>query len=352
MPMSSYALIPSEGRVSLETENVSAPPSDSLLLKAHYSSVSQGTETSLMAGHILPLPQRLGYSIVAEVVEVGTDVEGFSVGDFVAATGTHASYLIANARAVVRIPNTVDLKQAAFFNLAHTALYAVRRSQLQLGESCLVMGQGLVGAITAQLAKIVGAIPVVVSDLDFNRLKISEHCGIKHCLNAGSQIQELENIASSSSSGGFDVIFEATGQREPLKSAFDLVGERGRVVMMSQSQGDTLPNFSHEMFVKSASLIGGYINSKPFKLYRSDIEIRDTWPPVESEGVSEYGGKDIWTSQADIETLMHLIESGDLNLRPLITHEYSWEDIPELYQQVWERDAKQLGVIIDWTNNA
>jgi threonine dehydrogenase-like Zn-dependent dehydrogenase len=270
------------------------------------------------------------------------------VGDYVVTTATHASYVIVDTRVVTKVPKSVDLRQAAFFNLAHTSMFALRRSQLQLGESCLVMGQGLVGAITAQLAKLAGASPIVATDLDVNRLSIGKNLKIDHCLHAIDDANEVSALASNNRAGGFDVVFEATGQREPLKNAFDLVGERGRVVMMSQSHGDTLPNFSHEMFLKSAALIGGYINAKPFKLYRSDIEIRGSWPPEASEKVVEYGGTDIWTGDADITVLMKLINSGELNITPLITHEYAWSDIPELYQKVWDRDASQLGVLINW----
>jgi threonine dehydrogenase-like Zn-dependent dehydrogenase len=77
------------------------------------------------------------------------------------------------------LPDGVDLEQAAFFNLAHTALNAIRRSSLQLGEACMVMGLGLVGVLTAQLAQLAEAIPVIVTDVDATRLAVARNMGVQ-----------------------------------------------------------------------------------------------------------------------------------------------------------------------------
>lgn len=345
---SRYALIPSEGEVVFAQEQLSDPAAGQLLLKAKYSSISLGTEHTLMSGNILPLPQRLGYSMVAEVVAVGEDAGSFREGDFVVTTATHANYLLVDHRACTPIPADVDLQQAAFFNLAHTAMYALRRSGLQLGEACLVMGQGVVGSITAQLAKLAGASPLVVTDLDESRLQTSRAMGITNALN-GSQEEELQSLLNSMDTGGFNVVFEATGLLQPLKQAFDLIAERGRIVMMSQSRGENLPNFSHQMFLKGATFIGGYINSKPYALYRSDLQIADSWPPKASERLQPYRNSDSWTSDADIRVIMRLIQQGSLDLQPLITHRFSWRDLPGAYESVWRKDSTMLGGLIDWT---
>lgn len=331
----------------MQTAEVPSPGPGQLLLEAQFSTLSPGTEYSLLAGDILPLPQYLGYSLAARVLEVGEGVDSFRPGDAVVATAAHARYQLIDQRAVTSVPEGTDLEQAAFFNLAHTAMYAIRRSGLQLGETCIVLGQGLVGAITAQLARLAGAIPVIVTDLDETRLEASRRMGVHHALNPGADGSDLKKLVSELG-GGVSVVFEATGARQPLDQAFDLVGERGRVVMMSQSHENSLPDFSHRLFVKGASLIGGYINSKPFSLYRTDMEISANWPPVMRPGLERYSDRDCWTSDEDIRVIMRLLRDGGLDLGQLISHRFDWQELPRAYELLWNRDPSLLGGVICW----
>jgi 2-desacetyl-2-hydroxyethyl bacteriochlorophyllide A dehydrogenase len=340
------AQITSPGQVSFYTEDVGAPDPGQVLLQALYSTLSPGTEYDLMAGQILPLPQKLGYSLAAKVVDVGKGVESIKVGDKVVATAAHASYQLLDWRALTPVPEGVDLQQAAFFNLAHTALYAIRRSGLQLGEACVVMGQGLVGALTAQLARLAGAIPVIVTDVDETRLAIARSMGVQYAVNPLTEPHRLQQLVAEL--GGVPVVFEATGRREPLDQAFDLVAERGRVVMMSQSQDKQLPDYAHRLMMKGATLIGGYINSKPFALYRSDIEITDQWPPTMRSGLQRYGHSDCWSSDEDIRVILKLLRSGSLDIGPLISHHVDWQQLPDIYQRVWNREPALLGGLICW----
>ena len=352
MYTSHIANIPEAGRVELQSRQVDSPGPGQLLLQAEFSTLSPGTEYSLLAGHILPLPQYLGYSLAARVIEVGTGVETIRPGDAVVATAAHGQYQLIDYRAVTPVPVDTNLEQAAFFNLAHTALYAIRRSGLQLGEPCVVMGQGLLGAITAQLARLAGAIPVIVTDVDDTRLEVARSMGVHHAVNPLTEPERLQQLVSDLGGelGGVPVVFEATGKREPLDQAFDLVGERGRLVMMSQTNDDQLPDYAHRLMIKGATLIGGYINSKPFALYRSDIEITGNWPPKMRADLQRYGHSDCWSSDEDIRVILRLIQSGTLDLGPLISHRCDWQQLPELYQLVWDRDPALLGGVICWQN--
>jgi 2-desacetyl-2-hydroxyethyl bacteriochlorophyllide A dehydrogenase len=344
------AYVSEVGKVVLIEEIVGEPKGNELLLKSIYSTMSPGTEYSLMANHILPLPQRLGYSFVAEVIAVGDLVTEYKVGDKVAGTGQHAQYMTLDERTVVKVPANTNLEQAAFFNLAHTALYAIRQSRLQLGESCMVIGQGIVGLLTAQLAKVAGAVPVIVTDIDDDRLKKSKEIGIDYASNTGENTDQLQALMSDLGvESGVSVVFEATGAREPINMAFDLVAERGRVVMMSQASDEGSFAFSWPLMLKGASLIGAYINSKPFSLRRSDIEITDQWPPSISQGQPRYQNADMWTSYDDIRVIFNLMDNNMLDLEPIITHRFNYKDTPEAYELVWNKDSQLIGGVIDWT---
>ncbi len=338
------------GKVVLAEKELPAPGPGQVLLKAKYSAMSPGTENGLLGEHIVPLPTSIGYAMAAEVIEVGPDVRELKVGDHVVTTGEHAQYLIMDELNCTICPEGVDLKQASFWNLGHTGMYALRRSGLQLGEPCAVLGQGFVGAITAQVAKLAGAIPVIVTDLDDGRLEAAKKMGVDIAINSKTDPDGLEREVNKLNRGGLPVIFEATGARGPLMQAAELIGERGRLVMISQVHGEAMPPIDDPIMQKGASLIGTYVNSKPFKLRRADLFIDGVWPPVMHRDLLRYANSDTWTSDEDIQVFLNLIAYGKLDITPLISHEFKYTEITEAYAKyVFPKvDPAMTGGVICW----
>ena len=336
------------GSVVLQEKELPAPGPGQLLLEAQYSTMSPGTENGLMGEHIVPLPTSIGYSMAAKVIETGEGVTDFKPGDNVVTTGEHAQYLIMDQDNCTPAPKGIDMEQAAFFNLGHTGMYALRRANLQLGEPAIVMGQGFVGAITAQCAKCAGALPIIVTDLDEERLDMARKMGVDFAINPAKEPEKLAEVVKSLDRGGCPVIFEATGSRQPLEQAFELVSERGRVVMISQVHGESMPNYDDNLMQKGASLIGTYVNSKPFALKRADLVIKGAWPPIMDANLQRYTGTDIWTCDEDIRVFLDLIHYGKLNIQPLITHRFNYTDIPAAYEHVWNLDPSLVGGLIKW----
>lgn len=328
-----YASAQLDGTVALLEKEIPAPGPGEVLLKAKYSAMSPGTENGLLGNHIVPLPTSIGYAMAAEVIEVGPDVDELKVGDHVVATVEHAQYVVTSAMNCTLCPEGVDLKQASFWNLGHTGMYALRRSNLQMGEPCAVLGQGFVGAITAQCARIAGAVPVIVTDLDDERLEAAKKMGVDVAINSKTNPEGLEREVAKLNRGGLPVIFEATGARGPLMQAAELVSERGRVVMISQVHGEAMPPIDDPIMQKGASLIGTYVNSKPYKLRRADLLIQGAWPPVMGEKLTRYCNSDCWTSDEDIQVFLNLIKYGKLDITPLISHEFKYTDIPKAYAE-------------------
>jgi len=342
-----YAVV-EEGRVYLAEKELPNPGPTELLLKAQYSTLSPGTENALMHGYIVPLPTNIGYSMAATVIEVGSEVVDYQVGDCVVTTGEHAQYLIMDEMNCTPAPKRIDMEQAAFWNLGHTGMYALRQAKLQLGEPAVVMGQGFVGAITAQCARCAGALPIIVTDLDEGRLAVAKEMGVDYAINPSTDPNGLENIVNSLDRGGIPVVFEATGARGPLQQAAEIVSERGRVVMISQVHGEVLPPIDDPIMQKGASLIGTYVNSKPFKLTRADLEIQGAWPPVMPKRTRRYVNSDVWTCDEDIRVFLDLIYYEKINIKPLISHRWSYKNITKAYERVWELDPTVTGGVISW----
>lgn len=339
------------GKVVLKEKEIPSPGYGEVLIKAKYSAMSPGTECGLLHEAIVPLPTCIGYAMAGEVIEVGEGVRTLKVGDHIVSTIEHAQYIVTSELNCTKCPEGVDLKQACFWNLGHTGMYALRRSQIQMGEACIVMGEGFVGAVTAQLARIAGACPVILTGHHDEKLAASKEMGVDYVVNTKTNPNGLEELIEELGLTDIPVIFEATGNRNALMQSANLIGERGRIIMISQVHGESMPPIDDPIMQKGASLIGTYVNSKPYRLQRADLEIVGTWPPVMNpDHVRDYRSSDMWTSDQDITVYLNMIKYGRLNVTPLISHTFNYEQIPEAYANyVFPHPSKEItGGLICW----
>jgi NADPH:quinone reductase-like Zn-dependent oxidoreductase len=122
----------------------------------------------------------LGYSCAGEVVELGQGVNQFSIGDFVACAGggyaNHAEIVAVPVNLCVKLDKKTDLKKAAYNTLGAIALQGVRQADLRLGETCAVIGLGLLGQLACLMLRASG-IQVVGIDINQAPVEIAkQHC--------------------------------------------------------------------------------------------------------------------------------------------------------------------------------
>ena len=133
-----------------------------------YSALSAGTERANITGdpncggargNLKPWPRILGYSISGIVEAVGEGVTDLKPGDRVLGVwGQHQEYNVYPRENVIPILyDDIDLKDAAFAFISAFSLAAIRKTGLEIGESCLVVGLGLLGQLAVQYARIGGA---------------------------------------------------------------------------------------------------------------------------------------------------------------------------------------------------
>ena len=111
----------------------------------------------------LEAPSALGYSIAGEVIAVHENVQGYVVGDRVAcggASAVHADVVAIPVNLAVKVPEFVDLKQAAFTTIASIAIQGIRQADLKFGENCLIIGLGIVGQLTYKILESSGMRPI------------------------------------------------------------------------------------------------------------------------------------------------------------------------------------------------
>ena len=117
----------------------------------------------------------LGYSCSGEVIEIGENVSEFEVGDKVACAGAgyanHAEIISVPVNLCVKLDNETNLKDAAYNTLGAISMQGVRQADLRIGESCVIIGLGLLGQLAAQILKASGVtvIGVDVSEAAVNK---------------------------------------------------------------------------------------------------------------------------------------------------------------------------------------
>ena len=321
---------PNKGEVVLEEFQLGEPGRDELVIETEYTLISPGTELAFLKA--LPntpqrFPQYPGYNNIGRVAKLGSEVRGFSEGDRVVSPSGHASMVRVSASKALKVPGRLRAEEAVYFNMAAIALQAVRKAQVELGEAVLVMGQGLVGNLALQLAKLSGGFPVVGTDLMDERLRISRECGADLTLNPRSEElrARLREITGRES---VDVVLDATGVPQAINDCLELVGYRGRVVLLASSRGETeRVNFYRDVHRKGVTIIGAHNSVRP-----------------KGESTRAY-----WTDLDDWDVALRLIAAGRLKVKPLTTDVLSFHDAPRAYKLLDRAPEDHLGVLLDWT---
>lgn len=320
---------PEQGKAGVEEFEIPPLRSDHILLETIVSLISPGTERAFLLS--LPnttstFPQNPGYNVVGKVVDIGKGVDEISIGDTVAASAPHSSHAVVSKDYSFIVPSGLSPERAVFYNLAATSLQAIRKARIELGESVLVMGQGIIGQLALQLAKLSGGYPTIAFDLVQRRLEIALQCGADFALNP-RDIGYDQQLARITKGCGPRVVVESTGSPEPVNTAFKLAARQGRVILLASSRGETKNvNFYRDVHRKGLTIIGAHQSIRPRY---------DSSPAL-------------WTSREDCELALSLLSDGRLSVDNLITHKFQGEDAPNAYNLLasWNQDC--LGMLLSW----
>ncbi len=280
-----------------------------------------------------PLP--LGYCNVGVVAEVGAGVEGFKVGDRVASNGPHADMVKVSKNLCVRIPDGVDDESASFVVLASIGLQGIRLAQPTLGESFVVTGVGLIGLLTVQLLRAQGC-RVLAIDFDEAKLALARQFGATTCNPGQGEDPVAAGMALSRGQGVDGVIITAsTKSSDPVTQAARMSRKRGRIVLVG--------------------VIGLELNRADFYEKELSFQVSCSYGPGRYDPNYEDRGHDYplgfvrWTEQRNFEAVLDMLASNQLDVKPLITHRFAFEDAPQAYQTLTQ-DKSGLGILLQYTS--
>lgn len=281
-----------------------------------------------------PIP--LGYCNVGVIVEVGKDSSGFKVGDRVVSNGPHADLVKVSKNLCALIPDGVDDESAAFTVVASIGLQGIRLAQPTLGESFVVTGVGLIGLLTVQLL-IAHGCRVLAIDFDDSKLQLAKQFGAEIC-NPAKGEDPIEYGKAFSRGNGIDgvIITASTKSNDPVSQAAKMSRKRGRIVLVGVTG---LELNRSEFYEKELS----FQVSCSYGPGRYDLD-------YEEKGIDYPIGFVRWTEQRNFAAVLDMLDSGKLNVKPLITHRYVFENAPEAYHLL-STDHSVLGVLLHYTTN-
>ena len=327
-----YIVVESPGQAVLRPFEVPSPRAGEVLLENHYTVVSAGTERANLVG--LPntsgsFPYQPGYCGVGRVIAVGDGVTNVQVGERALAHFTgHRSHAIQPAAGLTVVRDErVDSLDAAFVVIAAMGLQGVRKLRLELGESALIIGLGLLGVFAVQSAALSGAIPVIVTDFDARRRALALSLGADHAF-APDQPDLAERIRELTGGRGADAVVEVTGAAVALRQALTYVRREGRVALLGCTRISDEPIDFYQLVHKpGVQLIGAHTFVRP------EVDSRPGY----------------WTVQDDYRTLLALLGAGRLQVRPIISEVVSPASAPQVYGRLADDPRPPLGIVFDWS---
>jgi len=326
-----------ENQLEVRRETVSPLQSGQVLVEGKKSLISTGTECICLARNFaagthwdnwVKYPFYAGYSHTGMVVEVGEGVSNFKVGDLVAARAGHRQFFVANASQLLPLRTDVAYEHAAWFALASIVQNGVRRAQLELGDTVVIIGVGLLGQLAVQYARLSGAREVIAIDTPAStaRLEMAKAHGATHTL--AMSADEAKAAVSEITKGRLaDVVFDVTGHPAVFPAALGLARRFGKLLLLGDAGRPSQQCLTSDVMTRGVRIIGAHDNDAPA-----------------TESDYHY-----WTRDNMSQLFFDYVARGQMRIEDLISHRFSPENAREAYNLLLNDRTSAMGVIFDWS---
>ena len=318
----------------LAGEEIPAPDTGCVQVKLVRSAISSGTERAnligdpnvgIYSGPSVTFPRRCGYSSAGIVTAVGKGVTDLRPGDRVVIGGSvHSQYVNMGRNSVYPLPDAVSFEDAAMFYIATFPLAAIRKCRLEIGESAIVMGLGILGLTAVTLLKQAGAAPVIAVDPVAEKREKALCCGADFALDPTAA--DFAKTVKTLTDGGAKVGIEVTGIGAGLDGILDCMARFGRVALLGCTRNkDFTIDYYRKVHGPGITLIGAHTLARP-----------------ESES---HGGW--WTQKDDMQSLIKLHTLNRFHLGEMVDEVHSPVEAPAVYDRLAREKAFPL-VQFDW----
>lgn len=320
-------------KAELLSESVGELKADDVLVEMEYTVVSGGTERACILGMnntIRTFPMSLGYCGVGRVVSTGDAVSRVKAGDRVLVYhGCHSKYNIRPEADITLVEDdSIDSLDAAFVIIASMGLGGVRKLELELGESAMVMGLGLLGIFAIQFLRLSGANPLIAADPNPARRELALKLGADYAFDP-TAADFVDQVKSVTRGKGVNATVEVTGISAAMKQALECASWLGRISLLGCTRvSDCSVDYYQQVHRPGVKLIGAHNFVRPK---------HESYPHH-------------WTHQDDCTAILDMISTGRVQVSPIVSRVVSPIDAPEIYNQLCDDPKFPMGTVFDWRN--
>lgn len=225
------------------------------------------------------------------------------------ADGAAQDFFVVDDDRVVKLPETMSLDYGAMIEPAAVGAHASGRTDVK-GKNVVVSGAGAIGNLVAQFCKARGAKNVLITDVSDLRLAVARECGIEHTLNVSKRSLK-EAAAELFGEEGFQVGFEVAGVESSIRSLMATIEKGSDIVVVA-------------VFAKDPALSMFHLGEHELRLIGSMMYRHE-----------------------DYLTAIDSIDRGAINLQPLVTNHFPFEQYNEAYQFIDAHRETSMKVIVD-----
>ena len=322
------------GTAELIEKEIDTPKAGEVQVRLAVSTISSGTERANLIGDpnisvssdgSVVFPRFSGYSSSGVVDAVGEGVTDFKVGDRVALSwSTHSQVLNINKDCVYKLPENVSFNDGALLHISTFPLAAIRKCRLEIGESAIVMGMGVLGLVAIPLLKAAGAVPVIAVDPIPEKREKALAVGADYALDPFAE--DFAKTVKELTNGGAKVGIEVTGIGAGLDGILDCMARFGRVALLGCTRNkDFTIDYYRKVHGPGITLVGAHTMARP------QYESSNGW----------------WTQRDDAITTLKLTEMNRIKLSDMIDEIHSPVEAPEVYTRLANEKSFPM-VQFDW----
>lgn len=308
-----------------------------VMVETAVSTISCGTEKANITGDPnvnaygksqVIFPRTSGYNSAGVVVKKGTNVKSVEIGDRVAVYwGLHKSYNIVPEEQVVKMGDNVSFETGAMSFISTFPMAAIRKTRLEMGESAIVMGLGILGILAVKLLRTAGAVPIIAADPNPQRRGIALKNGADYAFDPLRE--DFADEVKSVTGGGVNVAIEVTGVGAGFNEALDCMAKFGRVALLGCTRNsDFTVDYYKKIHAPGITVIGAHTMARP---------------NVESSPC-------MFTHRDDIKSVLKLCVGGRMCLENLVEETHSPTECSDVYNRLVFDKNFPIVVQFDWRN--
>lgn len=307
------------------------PGDNEVLVKTIYTALSCGTEKAMITAQTSidddgKFPRHPGYSGVGIILKKGKAVTNVAVGDRVVVIGPHRNYITIKDSLVIKIPfDEISSKEAAFSYISCFPMAALRKVNLEVGESLGVVGLGILGIISVMIARNMGAYPVIGIDPVEERREMAIKMGADYVFDPTEPdfVEKLKKVTD----GGLNTAIEVTGIGKGLEQVLDCMQKFGRISLLGCTRKSNFTiDYYKKVHIPGITIVGASTAARP------DVESRPGF----------------WTYQDDVLAVLKLLHGKRISFEEFTKVISDPENANAIYTKLVKDPHFPIATIFKW----